>query len=284
MTRHPDGTIAHPLPETRFVELDAAALGLEHGRLSYLEAGEGPETVLLLHGIGSNATAWRFLLPAFAARARVIAWNAPGYWLSADLAAESPAAEDYARIAAALLDALGVPRAHVVGSSFGSMVAVVLAAEHPDRVGRMALLGASRGQRWKGEAERKRMLAMRRESVSRGGMELARMRWRNLVAPGTPEIVGEWVRDALCATHARGLLRSACASDATDALDHAPRVAAPTLILVGSEDRVNPVEVGRALCGAIPGATMDVQQGVGHLAKLEAPGATAARLLGHLFG
>ena len=284
MTRHPDGTIAHPLPETRFVELDAAALGLEHGRLSYMEAGEGPETVLLLHGIGSNSTGWRFLLPALAARARVIAWNAPGYWLSANFAAETPAAEDYARVALALLDALGVPRAHLVGSSFGTMVAVVMAASHPDRVGRMVLLGASRGQRWKGEVERRRMLAMRRESVARGGMDLARMRWRNLVAPGTPDVVGEWVRDALCATHARGLLRSACASDATDTLDHAPRVAAPTLVLVGAEDRVNPAEVGRAIADAIPGATMEVQPGIGHLAKLEAPGATAARLLGHLFG
>lgn len=284
MVRHPDGTIAKPLPETRFVEVDAAALGLEHGRLSYMEAGEGPGTVLLLHGIGSNSAAWRFLYPALAARARVIAWNAPGYWLSANFVSEAPSAEDYARVAVALLDALGIERAHVVGSSFGSMVAVVLAAEHPARIGRLALMGASRGQRWKGEAERARMLAMRADSIARGGMELARFRWANLVAPGTPDAVGEWVREALCATHARGLMRSARCSDATDSLDHAPRVGAPTLILVGSEDRVNPPEVGRTLCDAIPGAAMEVQPGIGHLAKLEAPGATAARLLAHLFG
>ncbi|WP_376100596.1 hypothetical protein ACE7GA_07595 [Roseomonas sp. CCTCC AB2023176] len=128
------------------------------------------------------------------------------------------------------------------------------------------------------------MLAMRGDSIARGGMELARVRWANLVAPGTPEAVGEWVREVLCATHEKGLMRSARCSDRTDSLDHAPRVTAPALILVGSEDRVNPPEVGRNLCGAIPGAVMEVQPGIGHLAKLEAPGATAARLLRHLFG
>jgi pimeloyl-ACP methyl ester carboxylesterase len=281
--RHPDGTEAPPLPETRFTELDAATLGLEHGRLSYMEAGNGPETVLLMHGIGSNSTGWRFIMPALARRARVIAWNAPGYWLSADFAAESPVATDYAGVAVALLDALGVGRAHVVGSSFGSMIGAVMAAEHPGRVGKLALLGSSRGQRWKPQAERDRMLAMRRDTIAAGGMALARERWRNLVAPGTPETVGEWVRHTLSATHAKGLLRSARASDVTDTLDFAPRVAAPTLILVGSEDRVNPPDVSRALAGAIPGAAMEVQEGVGHLAKLEAPRATLTALERHLF-
>jgi pimeloyl-ACP methyl ester carboxylesterase len=281
--RHPDGTETPALPETRFSELDAAALGLEHGRLSYMEAGEGPETVLLMHGIGSNSTGWRFVLPVLAARARVVAWNAPGYWLSADFASEAPSAEDYAKVAVALLDALGIPRAHLVGSSFGSMIGVVLAATHPAWVGRLALLGSSRGQRWKPQAERDRMLAMRRDTIAQGGMALARERWRNLVAPGTGEEVGRWVRDTLSATHARGLLRSARASDATDTLDYAPRVTAPTLILVGSEDRVNPPEVSRVLAEAIPGAVLEVQPGIGHLAKLEAPAATASHLLAHLF-
>nr|WP_280842907.1 alpha/beta fold hydrolase [Pararoseomonas baculiformis] len=235
-----------------------------------------------MHGIGSNSTGWRFILPALARRARVIAWNAPGYWLSADFASDAPVAADYARVAVALLDALGVSRAHVVGSSFGSMIGAVMAAEHPARVGRLALLGSSRGQRWKPQAERDRMLAMRRDTIAAGGMALARERWRNLVAPGTAESVGEWVRHTLSATHAKGLLRSARASDVTDTLDFAPRIAAPTLILVGSEDRVNPPDVSRALADAIPGAALQVQEGVGHLAKLEAPAATLAALERHL--
>ncbi|MFC0386490.1 alpha/beta fold hydrolase [Muricoccus vinaceus] len=289
MTRHPDGSEAPPLLETRFAELDAAALGLEHGRMSFMASGTasgmetGAETVLLMHGIGSNATGWRFVLPALARRARVIAWNAPGYWLSADFAAEAPRAEDYARTAVALLDALGIGQAHVVGSSFGSMVGAVMAAEHPARVGKLALLGASRGQRWKPGAERARMLAMREESVAAGGMALARKRWANLVAPGTPEVVAEWVRQSLAATHAKGLMRSARASDATDTLDFAPRIVAPTLVLVGAEDRVNPPEVSRALADAIPGAVLEVQPGIGHQAKLEAPADTVARLERHLF-
>jgi len=280
---HPDGSTAPALPETRFVELNAAALGLEHGRLSLMEAGEASETVVLLHGIGANSTGWRFVLPALARRARVIAWNAPGYWLSADFAAETPMATDYARVLVALLDALGVARAHLVGSSFGSLVAMVAAAEHPERVGRLALLGTSRGQRWKPQAERDRMLAMRRDSMAAGGMALARERWQNLVARDTPEVVAEWVRQTLAATHAKGLMRAARASDIADTMDFAPRISSPALILVGSEDRVNPPEVSRTLAEAIPGAAMVVQEGVGHLAELEAPAATVAALERHLF-
>jgi len=283
VSHHPDGSTAPVLPETRFVELNAATFGLEHGRLSLMEAGEGPETVVLLHGIGSNSMGWRFVLPALARRARVIAWNAPGYWLSADFTAEAPAAADYARVLVALLDGLGVARAHLVGSSFGSLIAMATAAEHPGRVGRLVLLGTSRGQRWKPQAERDRMLAMRQASMAAGGMTLARERWQNLVAPGTPEAVAEWVRQTLAATHAKGMMRAARTSDITDTMDFAPQIASPTLIMVGSEDRVNPPEVSRTLAWAIPGAAMVVQEGVGHLAELEAPAATMAALERHLF-
>ncbi|MFC3125482.1 alpha/beta fold hydrolase [Pseudoroseomonas globiformis] len=283
MSHHPDGSTAPALPETGFVELNAATLGLEHGRISFMEAGEGPETVVLLHGIGANSTGWRFVLPALASRARVIAWNAPGYWLSADFAADAPVATDYARVLVAMLDRLGIARTHLVGSSFGSLVAMVAAAEHSERVGRLALIGTSRGQRWKPQAERARMLAMRQASMAAGGMALARERWQNLVASGTSEIVAEWVRKTLAATHAKGMLHAARASDTADTIDFAPRITSPSLILVGSEDRVNPPEVSRILAGAIPGATMVVQEGVGHLPELEAPAATLAVLERHLF-
>jgi pimeloyl-ACP methyl ester carboxylesterase len=74
---HPDGTPIPPLPDLRFVELSAAALGLEGPRMSCMEAGAGPATILCLHGIGANSTGWRFSLAALSAHARGIAWNAP---------------------------------------------------------------------------------------------------------------------------------------------------------------------------------------------------------------
>ncbi len=278
-TTHPDGTPMPPLPDLRFVAVDAPACGLAGPRLSYMEAGQGP-VVLCLHGIGANSMGWRYVLAGLAPGARVIAWNAPGYLMSDPFAAEAPRAEDYAAAAVALLDALGAGApVHVVGSSFGSLVGTALASCHPARVARLALLGTSRGQRWKGEAERARMLAMREASIREGGVALARGRWQALVAPSTGALVAGLVQGMVAATDARGLLPAARATDVADVVaDFAPRIHGPTLVVTGTEDRVNPPEVGAAVAAAIRGARLEHPPGIGHLPELEAPAMTLALL------
>lgn len=283
---HPDGTPIPPLPDLRFVELDAAALGLEGPRMSYMEAGAGPATILCLHGIGANSMGWRFSLAALSRHARVIAWNAPGYMLSDNLAAEAPPAESYADVAAALLDALGVAGpVHVAGSSFGSMLAACLAARHPARVAKLALLGTSRGQRWKGAEGRAQMLAMRAASVAEGGVALARTRSHKLVAPAAPAEVLALVQGVVAATHPRGLMQAARCTDLVDVIaDFAPRIACPTLAVTGAEDQVNPPDVGQAIAAAIPGARFLSPPGIGHLPELEAPAKTLDLLRTHFLG
>lgn len=279
---HPDGTPVPPLPDLRFAEVALPALAGR--RLSFMEAGQG-QPVLLLHGIGANSMGWRFILAGLAPTARVIAWNAPGYLMSDPFAADSPRAEDYADAAVALLDALGVSGpAHVVGSSFGSLVGAALAACHPGRVGRLALLGTSRGQRWKGLEERARMLAMRASSIEQGGVALARSRWQALVAPDAGPVVAALVQGMVAATDARGLMPAARATDIADVVaDFAPGITAPTLVVTGTQDRVNPPEVGAAVAAAIAGARLEHPAGIGHLPELEAPAATL-RLLRDFLG
>jgi pimeloyl-ACP methyl ester carboxylesterase len=283
---HPDGTPIPPLPDLRFVGLDAARLGLAGPRMSYMEAGAGPRTVLLMHGIGANSTGWRFSLAALAPFARVIAWNAPGYMLTDGFTAEAPRPEMYADVAVALLDALGAAGpALVVGSSFGSMLGACLAARHPGRVARLALLGTSRGQRWRGEADRAEKLAMRAASIADGPLALARTRSGNLVAPGTDPAVMALVRNVVAGTHAAGYMQAARCTDRVDVVeDFAPRIACPTLCVTGTADAVNPPEVGRAIAGAIPRARFVSPEGIGHLPELESPAQTFALLRDHLFG
>jgi pimeloyl-ACP methyl ester carboxylesterase len=273
------------LPETSFARLPAERLGLAGPRASYLESGPrsaGRGAVLMLHGIGSNATGWRFLLDDLGADHRAVAWNAPGYWLTDGFAADAPRIEEYADAAAALLEALGIARAFVVGSSFGGLIASALAARHPGRVARLALLGASAGFRSKPAEERARVLAMRADSIRDGGLGLAEGRWQRLVAADAPAEVGTLLRRVLAATHPRGMLQAARAIDAADLIaDFAPRIAAPTLVACGTEDAVNPVPVSQAIAAAVPDARLEILQGVGHISKLEAPLATAAMLRAH---
>jgi pimeloyl-ACP methyl ester carboxylesterase len=275
-----------PLPDLDFVGVDAAALRLTGPRLSFMAAGpqDGPP-VLLLHGIAANSTGWRFQLDALArAGRRAIAWNAPGYFLSDPFAAEAPAPEAYADALAALMEALGVAQADLVGSSFGTLVGIAFAARHPSRVRRLALLGCSRGQRWKPAEERARMLAMRAAAAAQGGVAMARERGPSLVAADSAPALLALVQRMLAATDGRALLQAARCSDQADSLDHAPDVRAPTLLLCGAEDRVNPPEVSRAAAAAIPGARLVLLPGIGHLPELECPRTTNRLLLDHLDG
>ncbi|MCS6933376.1 MAG: alpha/beta fold hydrolase [Acetobacteraceae bacterium] len=273
-----------PLPDLDVAEVDAAALGLSGPRLSFLAAGpgEGPP-VVLLHGIAANATGWRFLLDALAAsRFRAIAWNAPGAMLSDPFRAETPRPEDYADALAPLMDALGIGRADLVGSSFGTLVAMCFAVRHARRVRRLVLLGCSRGQRWKTAEERARMLAMRAAMAAQGGPAMARERAAALLGPDPDPAVLPLLRRMLAATDGAALLQAARCSDGADTLDYAPAIAAPALLLCGEEDRVNPPEVSCAVAAALPGARLVLLPGIGHLPELECPRTTAALVGEHL--
>jgi pimeloyl-ACP methyl ester carboxylesterase len=262
------------LPELRLVAIDRSACGMEGARMSYMEAGQGSEAVILLHGIGSNCTGWRYLLDALAARYRVIAWNAPGYYLSDSFAADAPTNWQYADALAALMDVLGIASAHVVGSSFGSMIGASFAARHPGRTRRLVLFGASRGQKWLPDEERAKRLRMRDETANEGAVAMSEKRWRVLLGPQASETAIRLTRDVLMATHPRGLRQAARASDSTDVCEFGGRIRAATLAVTGTEDKVNPAEIARAIAASIAGCRMVEPPGIGHLPKLEAPGLT----------
>jgi pimeloyl-ACP methyl ester carboxylesterase len=272
-----------PLPELQLVAVNPQPPGLEGARMSYMEAGRGPEAVMLLHGIGSNCTGWRYMFEALSGRYRVVAWNAPGYYLSDNFSTTDPTNWQYADALAALMDVLGIESAHLAGSSFGSMIAASFAVRHPARVRRLALLGASRGQKWLPAEERARRLAMRDATAREGAVAMSEKRWQALLGPNPDATVIQLTRDVLMATHPRGLMQSARASDSTDVCEFAARITAPTLVITGEYDQVNPPAVGQVIATAIPGSRIEMPPGIGHLPKLEAPALTA-RLLREHFG
>lgn len=114
-------------------------------RVNYLEEGEG-YPVVLLHGSGPGVTAyanWRFVMPVLARNFRVIAPDIVGFGYT-----ERPADVEYSldywiEHLVAFLDAVQVEKAHFVGNSFGGGLTLALAARHPDRVGRIVLMGSA---------------------------------------------------------------------------------------------------------------------------------------------
>src|SRR5580704_17097071 len=120
------------LPDLRFLPIPAASRPRYRGdRFSYMEAGS-PDAppLLLLHGVGANAMHWRFQFAGLSDRFRVIAWNAPGYMLSDNLAVEAPEGRDYADAVIDFLQACGVTRCDVLAISFGARTAQCVAWFH----------------------------------------------------------------------------------------------------------------------------------------------------------
>lgn len=127
-------------PSSRFIELDGV-------RVHYVEAGEpnASTTVVLLHGFGASTFSWRDQLELLDDRVRVIAWDRPAFGLTErplpgswqGLSPYSPAANVDQLVA--LMDALGVDQAVLVGHSAGAVTAVSAAVSHPERVAALVL-------------------------------------------------------------------------------------------------------------------------------------------------
>jgi 4,5:9,10-diseco-3-hydroxy-5,9,17-trioxoandrosta-1(10),2-diene-4-oate hydrolase len=113
-------------------------------RLHYHEAGDGPETVILLHGGGPGASAssnFSRNIPVFAKSFRTIAVDQPGFGKSDKPTGHPQYFTHSANAVVGLMDELGIERAHFVGNSLGGGAAVRLALDHPDRAGRLVLMG-----------------------------------------------------------------------------------------------------------------------------------------------
>lgn len=193
-------------------------------------------------------------------RMRVIAVDLPGF---GDSPAPSTAwgTSDYSRLVRSLLVERDVERAHFVGHSFGAKTSLYLAATLPDVVQKLVLVGSS------GLRSAPSMRARLRRSASRGARAMGRL--------GVP---GRKVRDAIYKRIASEDYRNAGPLRPTfvkvvneDMSELLPRIAAPTLLVWGSEDDAAPLAHARTMERAIPDAGLIVFEGAGHFCYLEQP-------------
>ena len=112
------------------------------GELSLIEAGTGP-AVVMLHGLGGTKASFLPTVSGLADRHRTIAVDLPGFGDSVKPLAAPYDAPYFARATLALMDELGLERAHLVGNSMGGRVALEVALAAPERVRRLVLLAPS---------------------------------------------------------------------------------------------------------------------------------------------
>ncbi|MBR7678049.1 alpha/beta fold hydrolase [Streptomyces daliensis] len=253
-------------------------------------AGERGPLVLCLHGIGSSSAAFTAQLDGLGHRARVLAWDAPGYGRSAD--PQGPLDLDgYADTAAALIrahsgdahsDSTHGDGAHVLGVSWGGVIALRLATRHPDLVAGLIVADSSPGS-GTDEAKAAAMRGRAAELEKLGPRAFAERRGPRLVSPDAPsELVGRVVETMASAVRLPGYAYAAESMAATDLRPSLASVAAPTLVLCGDEDSVTGVEASQAIAGAVHKSAYVIVKGAGHLANQERPAAFNDWVLSHL--
>jgi len=235
--------------------------------LYYESTGEG-SPVLLVMGLGMNATGWWRTVPVLAERFRVLAFDnrgmgrsgaPPGPYTMAELAAD----------AVAVLDAAGEAGAHVYGVSLGGMIAQEIALRHPDRVRSLVLAATTPGGERAVLAGPETLAFFQR----RAAMPPEEAVWASVPYNYGPRTraehagrIGEDIVRRLRFPFApepyRAQLAAALGHDAHERLG---AVAVPTLVVHGEQDRMVPVANAHLLAGAIPGAELRLSPEAGHL-------------------
>jgi pimeloyl-ACP methyl ester carboxylesterase len=240
--------------------------------------------VVLLHGVGSNASSFAPLIEALDPSLAVYAWDAPGYGASQPLAMQSPHPSDYAVALASLLDALELGRVVLAGHSLGALFAGSFAATHPARVAALALLSPALGYRVPTGGSLPPNVQSRIDDLERLGPEaFAASRASRLVhSPDTkPEVLAR-TRSAMGAVSLAGYAQAVRALGHGDLLADAVRIAAPTCVAIGAEDAVTPPAGARALHAVLAHPSgYEELAATGHALPQEEPVATA-RLLERL--
>lgn len=246
--------------------------------INVVDKGSGP-TVLCLHGIGSSSAAFTPQVDELGGELRFLAWDAPGYAASGD--PEGPLDLDgYADAAAAVVRDRADGPVHVLGVSWGGVIAIRLALRHPDLVRSLVLADSSRGS---GQSpEQAAAMHDRAAELDRvGAADFASARGPRLVTPEAPrELVDRVVSTMREAVRLPGYGYAAASMAATDLSAELADVRSPTLVLCGDADTVTGIPESQALAGGIRDAVFVTVHGAGHLANQEAPEAFNAWLSG----
>ncbi|MGD1995729.1 MAG: alpha/beta fold hydrolase [Anaerolineae bacterium] len=220
--------------------------------------GEGAATILI-HGAGGNHLHWPGSLRRWP-KATVYALDLPGHGRSEGNGRER--IDDYAADVVDFAEAVGLERAVLVGHSMGGAIAQTIALAAPDLVQGLVLMGTG----------------------AKLGVAPAILEGLERDFEGTTELIARWAwgpaanptlvaqgQEMMLETGPRVVLGDFVACDRFDVRDRVDGIAAPTLVLTGSEDRMTPPRFGEWLANQIPGARFSLLEGAGHMLMLERP-------------
>ena len=239
-----------------------------------VEGATSGATVLLLNGGMMSISAWDEAAAALAPKHRVVRCDFRGQFLTPELPPPELAA--HVDDVTALLDHLGLARVHVVGTSFGGEVGLLLAARHPERVASLvaAAVVDYPPPRMRAIGDRLVALCERAAATGDGRPFFAAMNEIAYSPPFRSRIAAELeARAGTLAALPAGWFRGGAlllqAIDRVDLRQALGRIACPTLVIAAERDELMPAERSLAVASAIPGAELVIVPGSGHALVVE---------------
>jgi 2-hydroxy-6-oxonona-2,4-dienedioate hydrolase len=243
------------------------------------DTGGDGDVVVMLHGSGPGASGWanfnRNVIPLAEAGFRVVLMDCLGWGMSDPVICSGSRSELNARTLEGLLDALDIPRVHIIGNSMGAHSAVAFALNHPQRVARLVLMGGGTG----GPS----LFA----PMPTEGIKLLQGLYREPTLDNLKRMMAVFVFDASSMTdellqtrlnnmlqrpdHLQNFTKSLAANPRqfTDYGHRLLEIKAQTLVVWGRDDRFVPMDVGLRLLAGLPSAQMHVFGQCGHWAQWE---------------
>ncbi len=251
----------------------------------------GPRTapaLILLHGFGASLHTWEPWAVALDSTYRVIRFDLPGSGLSAPDPTGDYTDTRSMQLLTALMDALGVQRATLVGNSMGGRIAWTFAAHYPERVDKLVLISpdgfASPGFEYGKAADVPASLSLMRfvlpKAMLRMSLEPAYADTRSMT-----DSLADRYYDLMRAPGAReAMLQRMHQTILTDPVPLLRHIQAPTLLLWGQKDAMIPFSNAADYVKALPHATLVPLPNVGHLPFEETPAAALVPLRRFLRG
>lgn len=236
-------------------------------RIHYLVNGiERAPVLLLLHSLGSNLHMWDPQMPALRTHLHIVRFDIRGHGRS-DAPPGPYTLDELGADAVALLDELEINRFHLCGLSLGGMLALWLAANHPQRVER-AVFADTAARIGSVDSWQARI-----DAVQAGGMGAVREAvlerflsddYRRKYPHTTQEI-----SDVLTETNADGYRGCCAALRDADLHERVASIRAPSLIITGELDESTPPTQAEELHALIAGSELAVIAGASHLSNIE---------------
>lgn len=219
--------------------------------------GKGVPPLILIHGAGGTRLHWPPELRRLPDR-RVLAVDLPGHGQSEG--PSCPTVADFAAALVSLLDALSIRQVIIGGHSMGGAIAQTFALDYPDRAAGLILVGTG---------ARLRVAPQILDGVKAdfAGTVDTIIQWS--FSPTAPKTLTRPARQRLLEVKPEVLLSDYAACNAFDAMTRVNQITCPTLVLVGSDDKMTPEKYSRYLVEQIAGAQMRVFPGAGHMLPLE---------------